>query len=322
VSRLATALRRRLDPPAVVLVYHRVSALGDAQLLNVSPERFRRQLEHIASQYRPAHLRDLFVGRNRRGTVAVTFDDGYLDNLTVAKPLLEATGVPATVFVSAGGLGEEQLSDTVERCLLGPDAPPPTLTLSIGGQERTWQTTGEPIEGWNVTGGSDPTPRHAAYREVQSLIRPLPAAERTQALDALKRWAGGPTAPRDERRLMVERELVELVEGGTVEVGSHGVNHLILALQTEVDQREELVSSKHLLEEILARPVPTFAYPYGGAIDVSDLTTRLAQEAGYELACVNAAGVVTSKADRYRVPRVLIGDWDEREFAEHLAAAF
>ena len=50
-------------------------------------------------------LADLAEGRPLpRRAVALTFDDGYLDNVTVAAPVLHAAGLPATFFLVPGFL--------------------------------------------------------------------------------------------------------------------------------------------------------------------------------------------------------------------------
>jgi peptidoglycan/xylan/chitin deacetylase (PgdA/CDA1 family) len=45
----------------------------------------------------------------RRPSVAITFDDGYREQLAVAAPLLEARGYPSTVFVSSAFVGGQNM---------------------------------------------------------------------------------------------------------------------------------------------------------------------------------------------------------------------
>ena len=84
-----------------ILGYHRVTDEPDR--LSVTPERFRAQMEAVrAAGHVPVPLSqvyDLLAGDAGGRSVAVTFDDGYLDNLQHALPVLEDLGIPATVFL-------------------------------------------------------------------------------------------------------------------------------------------------------------------------------------------------------------------------------
>jgi peptidoglycan/xylan/chitin deacetylase (PgdA/CDA1 family) len=103
-------LRRVLKPRVTVLLYHRVS--DDARdNLTVGVEQFERQMALLASRCRVIPLREAIArgaqDRCDRPVVAVTFDDGYLDNYTTAAPILQRHGIPASFFVSTGLIGTE-----------------------------------------------------------------------------------------------------------------------------------------------------------------------------------------------------------------------
>jgi len=92
-----------------ILVYHTISSPteplpGD---IDISPERFERQLRWLSRWHRVVTLDEtLGRGPGARG-VAITFDDGFRDNLTVALPLLEEFRLPITLFVAAGFVGQD-----------------------------------------------------------------------------------------------------------------------------------------------------------------------------------------------------------------------
>ena len=91
-----------------VLVYHTIST-PPAPLpadIDISPARFERQVQWLSRWRRVARLDETLTGAKGR-LVAITFDDGYRDNLTVALPLLEKFRLPMTLFVAAGFVGRE-----------------------------------------------------------------------------------------------------------------------------------------------------------------------------------------------------------------------
>ena len=117
-----------------ILGYHRVAPGRDR--LSVSPARFRAQMEALLSVkgLEPVPLRSAYdlLDEDVEGRyVCVTLDDGYLDNLFHALPVLEDLGIPATVFVLTGIL------DGTARCTWYAD-PPPFLTWDdVGKLTRT-----------------------------------------------------------------------------------------------------------------------------------------------------------------------------------------
>lgn len=96
-------LRNVWRPGLRILMYHRVARLAAYDQLTVSPDRFAQQMQTLA-QHDVVSLEDglqaLQSGALRKQLIAVTFDDGYLDNLTEALPILQRYRIPATIFVT------------------------------------------------------------------------------------------------------------------------------------------------------------------------------------------------------------------------------
>jgi peptidoglycan/xylan/chitin deacetylase (PgdA/CDA1 family) len=83
----------------LVLCYHAISPTWPAALATTA-ERFAAQLRHLARRgYAGATFTDLVEGRVPGKAVAVTFDDGFRSVATLGRPVLDAAGWPATIFV-------------------------------------------------------------------------------------------------------------------------------------------------------------------------------------------------------------------------------
>lgn len=333
IRERAFAWRRRRQPRGVILLYHRVAAPElDPQLLCVSPEHFEEHLE-VLEGYRPITLSEMARaagnGGDLRRRASLTFDDGYVDNGTTARPLLEAHGIPATVFVATGYSvsGREFWWDELERLLLLPDRLPAELTVEVGDERRSWilGSSGGPGAGhadWSVASPRTPSPRHAVYRDLHRLLKPLDAETRRAVLDRVALKVEDPGVPRLTHRPMTPGELADLATSAHVSLGAHTVTHAQLSALPADEQAREIESSRRQLEAMCGRPIDTFSYPYGARSDFDETSVESVRHAGFGCACANSPRGVERGADPFRLPRFLVRDWDRDEFAGRLASMF
>lgn len=332
VQRALSSFRSKV----VILLYHRVfEASSDPQLLCVTPQHFAEHLEYLCRHYRIMSLDDLVRapkgGRMPKHAVVITFDDGYLDNLLNAEPLLERYDAPATVFVVTGYIGREFWWDELERLLLWIPQLPECLQVALNGAVYEWHLgewarlpEKEKISywKWHVELSDDPTPRHWAYRELHWLLRSLGEKEQETVLAQLRAQSEDEGSGRTDYRTMTPEEVRRLADGGLIGVGAHTETHPVLATQSVEMQQKEITESKWHLEAIVGRPITAFAYPYGGQGNIGQDAVRLVREAGYELACANFPSPVTHRSDSFFLPRYLVRDWDGDEFAGRLRGFF
>jgi peptidoglycan/xylan/chitin deacetylase (PgdA/CDA1 family) len=333
-------LRRRFRPyrcTALALLYHRVTEVPlDPQCLCVSPQHFGDHLEVLTRQFHPLGLREftdrLICGRLPTRAVILTFDDGYADNLWNAKPILKRYGVPASVFVTTGALGADREFwwDELEGLLLQPGVLPEVIHLRINNVHYRWElgsasryTADDYVRytHWNVLQPDAPTPRHDLYRSLCKLVRPLVEWERRRVINELVTATGRQPGSRTSHRALSPPEVIELARDGLVDVGAHTVSHPQLAALPIHLQRAEIEQSKTHLESILARPVSTFAYPYGSRLDYTNETVTAVRAAGFTTAWSNFPEEISWKADLFELPRLIIHDADGDIFAQHLTGA-
>src|SRR5205814_7651707 len=131
LAELRVTALPRAPALGLVLLYHRIVELrSEPWNLSVAPRRFEEQMEALRAVASPVALarivRALGGGEIPDRAVAITFDDGYADNQAAALPVLERHGVPATVFVTTGFVGQplEMWWDQLERILLLPGTLP------------------------------------------------------------------------------------------------------------------------------------------------------------------------------------------------------
>lgn len=290
----------------LILCYHRVLPNPDPLLPDaIDRDDFEKHMSVLSRCYRPMPLheatRRMYEGSLPRGSVCVTFDDGYADNYSVALPVLKKYGIPATLFVATGYLdGGRMWNDTViesvrrasEDVLKLPEIGLPVLPLaSIADREM-------------------------AARKIVLALRRLPPGERADHTEALA-TAIGEELPDD--LMLSSSQLAGMHESG-VEVGAHTVTHPVLSrVPAEVAARE-IADSKHRLRDILGSEVVGFAYPNGHpGIDFDKSHVRLVANCGFTYAVTTARGSCSASTDRFQLPR--LDPWSREYFRFGLRVA-
>jgi peptidoglycan/xylan/chitin deacetylase (PgdA/CDA1 family) len=330
LQRAARRLRNIIAPGPQILLYHRVADVDmDPWSLCVSPKHFAEHLEVVRRYGHPIRLRELNQalreGKLSAESVVITFDDGYADNLNNARPLLEQYDVPATVFVVGGYVGREREFwwDELEGLFLKPGTLPERLSLSLNGMSSQWklgkaehygEENRQRDRGWTLP-GTIPSARFSLYLSVCEDLRPLTEDERQEALSQLWVWSGTQPKTRPTFRALSSGELLILEQGDLIEVGAHTMTHPFLPAQPSAVQRQEIWESRAHLEEIIGRPVTSFAYPYG---EYTKETVTLVRETGFACACTTSSSSVWQYTDRFQLPRMAVKDWDGEEFERRL----
>lgn len=298
---LAQRSRERKDGvvPAI-LMYHRVCdahpAHPDPHRLSVSPAEFRAHIQYLAGHHTVLSLADLafahLAGALPDDAAAVTLDDGTIDGLRYAAPILVAEGIPATYFVMTDRLHEkhEPWWQVLARVFLTDRPLPDSILLTaFEGRDDLELPTNTQAE------------RLAAYARIHRVLMYAALELRLTAMSYIEHWSGHDMLARESDRVLLEHEIRELSAMPGQSIGAHTVYHLRLPLQPPSRQDQEIGESKRELESVLDTEVTLFSYPFGAR---DDYTIGAVERAGFVAAVSTEASAVSRRASVFDLPRL------------------
>jgi peptidoglycan/xylan/chitin deacetylase (PgdA/CDA1 family) len=293
---------RRLRPnhQVGILRYHAVTDPATCWYAEPSiclaPADFEAQVAYITRHYRVMPLHEIVSAfRHNRAlpadVLAVTFDDGYADNLEAAR-ILARYGAAATFYLTAGCIGGEQPFWIAElRALIAaitqseivlhpPQGPPVPLALGSG------------------------KGRLEAMKQITRLIKSQPIPTRQALLGELRDYAGRPVISSPMLTWAQVREMRDL----GMSIGGHTLTHANLPSAGSADARVEIAGCRERLERELGAPVTMFAYPNGGAHRYFDREIQqMVREAGYDAATTSTNGFAGRASDLFALERIQTG---------------
>lgn len=286
-----------------ILIYHQVLEEKDPMRPSEPDiETFRWHMQLLRDYFNPMQLREA-VKHLQRGdlpanTVCVTFDDGYLNNLKIAQPILQNYGIPATVYVAtAFSNGSNMWNDRVVD-LIG---------------DRSRSNFSLKAVDMGHAGVSDWESRRSLAGSLLATLKYQDFRDRSQLVDALYRENKASEAP---RKMMTLDEIAALAKKG-VDIGAHTVDHPILTSLEVHEQRQQILDSKKQLEQLLKQSLSGFAYPNGlPDRDYDSSTIEIVKAAGFEYAVSTNWGISTKSTGTYDLNRFT--PWDTQPGRFHL----
>ncbi len=275
VTKILESLRQR--QVLIVLNYHRIGSATetpfDSGTFSATPEELDAQIAYFKSRFEMATLEKavaMLNGNAPRGTsILITFDDGYLDNYTLAFPILRKHGVQGVFFLPTAFIGAgkvpwwDAIAYMIKKCrkksihLEYPE--PGTFDLENNGAA---QVSMQILHVFIQPAVEDSERFITELEEACETLRPETSSE----------------------RLFLNWEEAREMQGHGMAFGSHTHAHDILSKLSRERQRDELVRSRAILEDELGGQIDTLAYPVGQRFCFSADTVDALKGTGYRAA--------------------------------------
>lgn len=281
---------------AVILCYHRVmpvEMIGTDESfhrrLAVPLKNFEEHMSYLAEHQNVVSMDEVaewLLSDSNEFIIAVTFDDGYKDNLTHALPILKKYKIPATIYISSRFPEGEcwmwwyELWDILLKQEI----------LVVDHQGQNFQ--------WKIHSLSE---KNKCFNEMSSLL----LRQKPDGLQNILTQLRKSDDVHDYREYCLTWEDIKVLDKEPlITIGAHTHSHHNLKHISEQEVISEMFMCKNLLERHLGHPIDHFAYPGGDPEWIGEREYRLAQSFGWKTAVTLLSRV--DKPSPLQLPRILI----------------
>ena len=275
ITKVLESLPQR--PVLIILNYHRVGNAADTPYdsgtFSATPEELDSQLAYLKRRFNMATLEtalDMLTGdAPRRTSVLITFDDGYLDNYTLAFPILRKHGVEGVFFLPTAFVGTGRLPWWDAIAYMIKKSRKKSIALDYP-HPATFDLEND---------GAAPVSMQILHAFIQPAVK-----DPARFITDLEKACETARPERSAERLFLSWEEAREMQRCGMAFGSHTDTHEVLSKLSRERQREEVFRSREILERELDRRIDTLAYPVGQRYCFSPDTVEALQQTGYRAA--------------------------------------
>jgi len=290
-------LRRMSGPRLLVINYHRIcdnansGSIFDDGVFGPTADQFKQQMIWLKKNTYILNEHELISVIHKEKELStccamVTFDDGYIDNYTLAYPILRQLEIPSIYFIPTDHIISRQLGwwDIISYVI------------------KESRKTTIMHDGLQVSLADKPAAINGFLRKMKT--EPCETTKDLVAKLAEACEVAPPDRDGQSDELMTWEQIREVSRSG-ITIGSHTHSHTVLSTLPFEAQKNELRLSKSILEHELGKSVNSISYPVGNYEHFSRETQLLAEECGYRIGFSFNTGVnYQQKIDPFDIKRV------------------
>ncbi|WP_026497334.1 polysaccharide deacetylase family protein [Butyrivibrio sp. WCD3002] len=263
----------------LISMYHYTRDLKHSrypQIRGLDINLFRKQMEFFSENFNVVTMEQVIAAVKGKKSLPekallLTFDDGYVDNYTVAFPILEEFGFQGSFFIPGKTFATHQLLDVNKIHYILASAQIESLVQDVKeridyyrGKEFDYPTTEELWNQYAVANRYDGKDIIFVKRILQTI---LPEKLRNQISSELFEKYVGITEEQLAYELYMTREQIRTMKKHGMFIGLHGYDHYWLGNLSSNQMRKDITRALEILDEFIDREEWVMNYPYGSYND-------------------------------------------------------
>lgn len=303
-----------------IIMYHYTRDLRHSrypEIRGLDYSLFEQQLRFLKENFHVVTMEQVLEAMSIRGgvpdnAVLLTFDDGYIDNYTVALPLLKKYDLQGSFFIPGKTFSENTVLDVNKIHFILASAPAGIIKEELK-SKLDENRNGD--YGW-IPSNEELYEKHAIYdrydsRDVmfikQLLQTVLPEKLRAKiATELFEKYVGMPENY-FSRELYMNRDQIRCLKQNGMFIGLHGYDHYWLGNLPKDQMKKDIDRALDVMEEFIDRDAWVMNYPYG---NFNEDVIRYISGHGCRLGLTTEVRTAQiGEDDRYQFPRLDCNDF-------------